>query len=307
MKLTGPIETYLRGSNRTHCARKWLADAVGTTDENLSKILSSQGFVDSNGKTTALAAQSGLVDSCEGKLIWNIALVRKSLGIDKTSGKPSTVSTTSEKDSSPFAFQRRKNERELAANNGEPRWVDLDVIATYFGVSKVKIGSWLDALGMREYPVMERNSSGDFDLLDVARKAQQEQAVGRSGKKPTEKALESGLAKILVVTNRKDQEIELTKWNLDLTKEVLVRAGHSLDTNRSGALKGKGKNSNVAVNGIDQRAKELYIKWARLYADPKTQWQCKKLFAGQPKPILEAVEKLMKMPGYLTEGRYLKE
>lgn len=286
MNLTPPISQYISGSTSTHTSLKGLADRLGTELGELTKHMQQQGYLSAQGKATTRAADVGLLDTCEGKLLWRVSKARELLSPTKktTSQKPPTAPVRT-----------------------EPAWVDLDTIGTYFGVGKLQVGKWLDQLGMRALPKLETNPDGSHDMLAVARQEQQRQSAGFIGKEPTEKALELGVAQVITVTGKKDKTFDIVKWNLDLCKALLVKAGHPLDTEHKGTLKGKGKNSNVAVNGMDQRAHELYVKWARLYSDPKTRWQCGKLFRGQPKPLLERVEALMKMPGYLTEGRYLSD
>lgn len=282
MQLEGPLEKYLQGTKPSHTSRQQLSKHLETPQGDIERVLRGEKALTPEGKVTKQAQRMGLVDSCEGRVIWNIEKVRSLMKLKV--GKPSAPQRT------------------------EPAWVDLNTIGTYFGVGNVVLGRWLDQLGLRAKPTMDRNSSGDYDMLDISNQAKQEQANGFIGKEPTEKALNMGAARKLTVTNRKQQEIEITQWNLDLVKEVLVKAGHPLDTERKMALKGKGRNSNVQVNGMEKRAKEIYTEWAKIYGNPRESWKMKKLFSGQPRLLLEKVEnEYMKMPGYITEGRYLKD
>lgn len=289
MQLPPPLADHIGGDRPTHTSLAGLSERLGTPPEKLADVLTKLGYLSPARKATSLAVSHGLVDTCEGKLLWRIMKARELINL------PSQKSTT------PGSRQTSASVRT------EPALVDLDTIGTYFGVSKIQVGKWLDALGLRAMPTLETKPDGTHDMLDVARQEQQRQSAGFIAKEPTEKALESGVAKIITVTGKKDKTFDITKWNLDLTKAILVKAGHQLDTEHKWALKGKGKNSNVKVNGMDKRAQELYVRWARLYNDPKTRWQCAKLFRGQPAALLELVEQKMAMPGYLTEGKYLHD
>lgn len=281
-QLPPPIEKYLAGTNPTHTSRQKLQKYLNIEQKDIERVLKAEKAITPEGKVTKLAQQTGLVDTCEGRALWNIEKTKRLVKLKI--GEPKKAQRT------------------------EPAWVDLGTIGTYFGVGNVALGKWLDQLGLRGIPTIEKNESGDYDMLDMANQAKQKQANGFIGKEPTEKALNMGAARKLTVTNRKQQEIEIVQWNLDLVKEVLVRAGHPLDTERKMSLKGKGKNSNVQVNGMDKRAKEIYTEWAKLYANPNERWKIKKLFSGQPRLLLEKVENdFMKMPGYITDGKYLKD
>lgn len=289
-KLEPPLAQYIYGPNATHSSRRGLPRLLGAFNEDqINELLLEGNYIDDTGRPTHVAIKNGLIDLCEGKILWRGVKVAESferLAVTRQrqrelkEDKPAPPPTPEESD--------------------EPHWVDLETIGTWFGVSKIQVGKWLDQLGLREEPQIQVNESGDLDMLDVARASQ-----GRNYKQPTEKALSMGVATMITV-QKGDKFIEFPKWNLELTKAVFAAAGHEIDHERKGALKGKGKNGDIQVSGIEQRATELYVKWARLYNDPKTRWQCAKLFRGQPEIILKHVEAKMGMPGYLTEGRYLK-
>lgn len=292
MKLDPPAKQYLTGSNPSHSSLANLANhAKAWNDEEILDLLTKSGYLEA-GKVTKLALHRGVADICEGKVLWNLLETKRAL---------ITAAKVQDQKKSAEALARNKRV------SSEPAWVDLGTIGTYFGVGNVVIGRWLDALGFREKPRLAVNESGAHDLLDIARQAQEKQASGFIGKQPTERALETGLARKLTVTNRKKQEIEITQWNLDLCKAVLVRAGHELDTERKSLLKGKGKNSDVKVVTADDRARELYLKWKKLHNAPSTRAKSWSVFASQPTVILVRVEAMMNRPGFLTEKRYLKE
>lgn len=294
MKLSGPLMSHVSGDNPTHASLKGLPGRLRVTDSALHATLQRGGYLTATGKPTTRAMEDGLLDTCENKLLWRVSQVRSALS-------PKKITTTRP--------QRPVAPQESRPNPNEPKWVDLETIGSYFGASKVQVGKWLDQLGMRALPEVEKKEDGSSDMLDVARHEQQRQQAGFIAKGPTEKALQTGVAKILTVTGRKNKVYDIPKWNLELVKELLVQAGHPLDTERKGMLKGKGKNKDVVVKsgGMDKRAQELYVQWARLYADKKTRWQCAKLFRGQPKAMLLLVEEKMNMPGYLVDGRYLED
>jgi hypothetical protein len=293
MKLEPPITQYLTGPTPTHSSLNKISSYVKAwSQEEVEQLLKKAEYLTEEGKPTKGAAQKGIIDLCEGKVLWNLLEVKRALvGQNQVEIQAKAAAESARQ----------------ARIKSEPAWVDLATIGTYFGVGNVVIGKWLDELRLREKPSLQINESGAFDLLDVAREAQQKQANGFIGKVPTEKALNMGVARKLTVMNRKQQEIEIVQWNLDLCKAVLVRAGHELDTEHKMALKGKGKNGDVQVITADERAKDLYNKWRALHANTRTRSDSWKTFAGQPTILLVKVEALMNRPGFLTRKLYLTE
>lgn len=287
MKLEGPVDQYLKGDKPSHCALGNLHKHIKVwPQEEMQTLLQISDCLTQDLKPTKTAAQRGIIDLCEKKVLWNILEVKKAL--------VAAHQLVASKKAQQEAARQAKAEK-LAQG---PSWVDLGTVGTYFGVSNIVVGKWLDQLGLRGVPEMERNSSGDFDMLDMANQAKKKQAAGFIGKEPTARALEMGAARKITVTNRKQQEIEITQWNLDLLKTVLQRAGHEL--NHGAMLKGKGKNSDVKVITADDRAKELYLKWQQLIKQGKSA-EAERIFAKQPKPILLKVEALMNKPGFLVK------
>lgn len=296
MKLDGPVEQYLAGKNPTHCTYENISKNVKAwDDDDVKRMLTNAGYLNENGKPTKLAAQKGIIDLCEKKVLWNILEVKKAMIIQEQIeyGKR--------------AARNAAKEKKIVETG--PKWVDLLTIGTYFGAGPVQVGKWLDQIGMREKPKIKKTSSGNIDMLDVARQKQDDQAKGKfgGGKVPSQKALDSGVARVKTVTGRKNKEFDIVEWNLELCKALLVKAGHKLDTERKMMLKGKGKNSDVKVNSIDDRAKVLYGEWLKKYNDPIWRDRAYEVFNGQPKPILVKVEALMNKPGYLTRKEYLKK
>lgn len=292
MKLDAPAKQYLTGPNPSHSALSSLSKHIKAWDqEEITDLLTRAGHLE-DGRVTKQALRRGVADVCEGKVLWNLLETKRAL-------------------IAAVKIQQQEKAAEDAARakklSSEPAWVDLGTIGTYFGVGNVVIGRWLDAIGLREKPRLAVNDSGAHDLLDIARQSQEKQASGFIGKQPTEKALQMGVARKITVTNRKKKEIEITQWNLDLCKAVLVKAGHELDTERKTILKGKGRNSDVKVLTADDRARELYREWKHLHNSPSTRAKSWNVFSKQPNVILVRVEALMNRPGFLTEKRYLKE
>lgn len=287
MKLEGTVDQYLKGDKPSHCALVNLQKHIKVwPQEEMEMLLKINGYLSEEMKPTKLAAQKGIIDLCEKKVLWNILETKKAL--------ISAHQLVTSKKAQQEAARQAKADK-LAQG---PSWVDLGTIGTYFGVSNIVVGKWLDQLGLRGVKTMERNSSGDFDMLDMANQAKEKQAKGFLGKDPTQKALDMGAAQKITVTDRKQKEIEITQWNLELCKAVLVKAGHEL--NHGAMLKGKGKNSNVTVITADDRARELYQKWQLLVKQGKKA-EADKIFEKQPKPILLKVEALMNRPGFLVK------
>lgn len=298
MKLPPPLDAHLRGTPPTHGSLASLGRHLARPQEEVTAFLRQEEYLTTEGKITRRALVDGLVDTCEGKPLWRVARVRSFL----EAHKPSEGGKTSVR---PSATAAKRGTTPPVRT--EPAWVDLDTVGTYFAVGKVQVGRWLDQLGMRAAPEVERNERGEVDMLAMANQAKEKQAKGFLSKEPTERALQAGVARKLPLVGKGGKEFEVTQWNLDLTKALLVRAGHELDTEHTWALKGKGRNSNVKVGGVEARARELYSQWAKLYKDPRERWRIPSLFRGQPTALLELVEAEMKMPGYLTSGRYQQD
>lgn len=297
MKLAAPIEQYLTGDKPSHTSRARLATHITFwPQDKVEELLREERYLTPDGKISPRALSEGLVDTCDGKPLWNLkktklallAATRKTPKENKTPAKPIVMP------------------RSRPTTSG-PVWTDLENIGTYFGVGKNKVGTWLDQLGLRGNKELQVNESGDYDMLDVARQSQEK----FSSKVPTEKALNEGYAQVEVVEYRgkggKEKSFEKYSWDRDRVKDLLVRAGHPLDTERKLLLKGKGKNSNVSVDSLDTRAEALHAEWKKLYADPATRKASWKVFDRKPSALLMRVEMLMGKPRYLRDKQYMFE
>lgn len=287
MRLDPPFQQYLEGEKPSHSSLPNLHRFIKAwSQDDIVDMLRHSGFVDENTKTLKKALTTGVADICEQKILWNLFEVKKALIAQNQ-----------------IEIQRRATEEAARQKkiSREPRWVDLHTIGTYFGVSNIVVGKWLDQLGLRETPTLEKNSSGSVDMLDVANQAKKKQAQGFIGKQPTEKALEMGVAQSLQVMNHKKKEITIYKWNLDLCKSLLVKAGHPLDTERKTLLKGKGKNGDVSVLTADDKAEQLVAEFKKAIKNGKTKYRALSVFDKQPKVILLKCEKLLNKPGFLTK------
>lgn len=294
MKLEAPIEQYLTGEKPSHTSRAKLAQHITFwPQDEVERVLTKGGYLSAEGKITAKAQSEGLVDTCEGKPLWNLKKTKRVLleltrKPTKSPAKPPT----------PVAPQRPQRTG--------PVWTDLENIGTYFGVGKNKIGKWLDELGLRDYKPVQINESGDVDMLDIANQSKEKFRT----KIPTEKALQLGYAQVETIEYTKKGEtraFDKYAWNLEKVKAVLVKAGHELDTERKLLHKGKGKNSDISVESLDDRAKKLYDEWKKLHSNPSTRKESWKVFEKKPTPILMRVEQLMGRPRYLRDKLYLKE
>lgn len=294
MELTPPLTQYLTGDKPSHSPRTRLAQHINFLPQTETEaILVKHGYLSKEGKPTKKAMQEGLLDKCEGKILWKLSSTRKVLLnlTRKTSVKAKAV---------PKPLTPKVPER------GGPVWTDLENIGTYFGVGKNKVGTWLDQLKLRSYKAMPTNESGDVDMLDVARSSQEKFKL----KVPTEKALERGIAtmELIEYTQKgKEKSFEKYSWNLEMVKAILVKAGHPLDTERKLLLRGKGKNGNIQVDSLAHRGKILHGEWKKLYANPKTRDASWRVFDKTPRGILIEVEKIMARPRYLQDKLYLKE
>lgn len=296
MSLTPPISQYVEGEKPSHSSKARLHVFVKAFPQRtIDDLLVKGGYLTSEGKPTRKSLDEGLVEVCENKALWNLSKTRKALAElsrppkrDKKNVKPITKPV----------LQRVRT---------EPAWVDFETIGTYFGVGKIQVGKWVDQLGLRAVPEVQVNESGAVDMLDMANQAKEKQSNGFIGKKPTQKALDGGFAQVTIITGKKDKEFEIVKWNLDLVKAALVKAGHPLDTERKMMLKGKGKNSDVKVETMDDRIKRLYSEWYKLQKSPATRKSSWDVFKNQPKIVLSKVEVMMGKPeGYISRKDYLR-
>lgn len=294
MKLAPPIEQYLSNDKPTHSSRSKLASNMKLWSQpEVEELLRGAAYITTDGKIAKKTVTDGLVDTCEGKPLWNITNTKKVLlAVTRKPSKKATSSVT--------VLPKR-----VDRPHG-PVWTDLENIGTYFGVGKNKIGTWLDQLGLRDYKPVQINESGDRDMLDMANASKEKFKL----KIPTKKALERGFANMETIEyTQKGNAKSFDKyyWNLDMVKEALVRAGHPLDTDRKLLHKGRGKNGDIKVETIDDRAKKLYSDWLRLYNNPNTHKDSWAIFNKQPVLILTKVEQLMGRPRYIQDKLYLKK
>lgn len=162
-------------------------------------------------------------------------------------------------------------------NFSEPVWSNLGTIGTYFDVSANEVGKWLDFLDMRE-----KDGMG------------------------TKKSINRGFANIVEMNAGKKKTRKITQWNLELTLQLLKDSGHYLDLDYGKTLKGKGKNSDVIVITIDDKAKEFTKEFIKIFKDVKTRSQCRLLVKNTPLPIIIKSEEIMGKPGFITKEIYLK-
>lgn len=222
-------------------------------------VLTAEGYLSPEGKATRRAAEAGLLASCEKKLIWNVGAVAEILETGGLKVRRQAVNQTLE-----------------AGPPGEPVWGNLGTLGTYFSVSAVVVGQWIDALGLRE------------------------------AKEPTQEALDGGLAVQREMDAGQGKTRKITHWELNLMKQRLMEAGHELDFDYAATLRGRGLNSDVEVTTIEGRARRLYEEWRELYLVPATRDSSWKVFDKQPKFIIEKVEALMERPGFIQRKEYLK-
>lgn len=294
MKLTGPISKYLDGEHPSHSARNELDKHIKFIKRSeIESSLIRAGLLDKSGKITDLAKEKGAVDVCGKSAIWNIKKTKLAL-LDATRKK------TVRKTATPVKLAGSQ----APTNRNTPKYTDLENIGTYFGVGKLKVGKWLDDLGLRGYKPRQINESGDVDMLDIANESKEKFRA----KIPTEKAIEQGYAIVETIEYKKkgkDESFQKYSWDLEKVKSILVRAGHELDTERKLLLKGKGKNSDVKVSSLDSRAAEVYRQWKKLYESGKTE-ESWKLVEKQAKPIQALMEQKIGWPGFFSKKLYRK-
>lgn len=161
-------------------------------------------------------------------------------------------------------------------SDGEPRWANLETLGTYFSVSSKVVGQWLDELELRDE---EGQASQD--------------------------AVSDGLATFFeMATGQGKRTRKITQWNLHLILERLTANGHYLDFNFEKTLKGRGRNSDVSVETVDQVALRLAKEFIRLYKDPVEFRKLPELMDRESKFMQEKIETILKRPGFITTGEY---
>lgn len=261
-KLEPPVKRHLSGKRPTHSSTENLHSNFRALDKNaLLFVFSKAEYLTMEFKPTKKAVTDGLIDSCEKKVLWNLNNVQQKLGelgmiVDRQS-----------------VNQDLKDEDD----DGEPRWVNLGTIATYFNTTAKTLGKWLDELGYKDDDGMGSQLAMDRGLATVSE-------MNAGGKKTR----------------------KITMWNLYPTQRVLLEAGHELDFDYGKSLKGTGKSSDVSVTTVDDRAKEFAKNFATMFKNKEQRKGCEKLVKGQPKIVIEKAEKLLNKPGFISSGKYLK-
>lgn len=265
MRLTPPIKQYLLGKLPTHSRTADLASHFeGISPAIFSSVLLGAGLLsEKNRRITAKAIRQGYVDVCEETMVWNLANVEKLLG------------------KAGITASRVWANQEIKVNGGsEPKFVNLTALSTYFSVSAVKVGKWLDELGLR----------AELGL-------------------PTDEALRSGVAQveqIEVSSNGQDFTRNSVKWDLVRTLTLLKDAGHPLDFDYKKTLAAKGKNSAVKVSSMDALAKEVAQEFSVLFNQRDIE-KLKRLVKKYPLKVMQMAEVHLKRPGFITTGEYLRK
>lgn len=261
LKLEPPVKKYLSGKLPSHSSTQSLASNFKSLHPDaLLFIFSKAGYMSDDRKPTKKALDDGLIDSCEKKAIWNLDNVQLKLS---ELGMPVERSIVNQEIKEP--------------DDGEPRWVNLGTIGTYFNVTANTIGKWLDELDFREKDGMGSQLAIDQGLVTVSE-------MNAGGKKTRKIAM----------------------WNLYPVQRVLVDAGHALDFDYDKVLKGSGKNSDVKVSTLDDRAKDFAKEFVTTFKNPEKRHECIKMVKAQPQPILKKAEIILKKPGFLTKETYKK-
>lgn len=255
-KLQPPVSQYLSGKLPTHSSTVNLeSNYQGLPPGFLNTILAQHGLLE-NGKPTRKAIQQEYLDICHTSAIWNLNTIDNLL---KQGGLK------------PVRAYVNQNLPEIKAT---PMFGSLTTISTYFNVSEVQIGKWLDSLGLRE------------------------------NKEPTKESIKSGLAQVIIMPGKKNKGRSYTQWEVPRTVKLLHDAGHPLDFDYNKSLQGKGKNSSVNVSMVDNRVKEFLETFIPLFNARDI--QAKSLVMKTPTGILTRAEEKINKPGFFTNKTYLK-
>lgn len=174
--------------------------------------------------------------------------------------------------------ERQAVNQELKEPEGsEPQWANLGTIGTHFSVSGTIIGRWLDELGLRTDDGMA-----------------------------TDEAMEKGLATTFEMKTGegKNKTRKITHWNLYLTQKLLMENGHPLNFDYEKSLKGAGRNSDVKVETIEDRARAFAKEFVRIFKDKQERRILPTLVDKTAKPIQKKAEELIGKPGFITTGAY---
>lgn len=249
------------GAFPSHSLTSTLSENFQNLDKNaLVWILNNAGYMTKEGKPTKKSATEGLVDSCESKALWNLELLNLKLTELGNS------------------YERKAVNQNVSRNSsGEPQWVNLGTVGSYFSVSATAVGKWLDELDLRDDEGMANAES-----------------------------LDKGLANTVEMNAGKNKTRKITQWNLELIQELLMEAGHYLDFDYEKSLKGSGRNSDVRVESVEDRVKEFAREFTKMFKDTSVRRNLPQLVRRTPKPIQKKAEELMKKPGFITEGKYLR-
>lgn len=175
-------------------------------------------------------------------------------------------------------LERQAVNQELKEPKGtEPSWANLGTIGTYFSASATIVGRWLSELGYRTEDGMA-----------------------------TDEALEEGLATNfeMATGQGKNKTRKITHWNLYLVQKILMEAGHPLNFDYEKSLKGSGRNSDVKVETVDDRARAFAKEFVRIFKDKEERRSLPSLVSKTPKIIQQKAEELIGKPGFITRESY---
>lgn len=264
MRLEPPLRRYLTGARPSHSSTVSLASNFENLPrETLMTILVNHHYVEeSTRRPTRKALDDDVLDQCEGKGIWNLLRIEELLKESWTTPTRAVV-----------------NQEITDDGDGEPRWVNLGTLSTYFSTTAVRVGGWLDDLGLRDTTTKLGN----------------------------QEAADQGLSTVVEMNAGGKKTRKVAMWNLYPTLHVLKDAGHILDFDYEKILKGSGKNSDVKVTSTRDRAVEVAHEFVRLFKDPERRRETVKLIEKQPKAVQQEVEKVLRRePGFITAGIFKK-
>lgn len=263
-RLEPPVKRYVLGKLPSHSSTMKLHENYA--DVGVAKIMSSltkAGYLTPDGKPTRKAFTDNVAEVCEKNMLWNLDAVTNLLVSDYGSRASRRV----------YVNQNIPLEPSL-----DPKFVAMSVIGSYFNASSVKVGKWLNELGLRDEEGLPSKEAQDRALARV----ETMETRSNAGKKSTRKF---GL------------------WNLYEIVTMLHREGHPIDIDYESTLKGKGKNSDVTVQtGIEPRVNEFIKAFVPLYnAGDK---ECMRLVMKSPTLIKKRAEEKLGKPGLFTKNLY---
>lgn len=150
-ELKPPYKRHILGKSPTHLLSSKIHTAFkGCPREIFVEAMKRAGVIEGN-KPSDRALNSGIVEICEKRYLWNIKRTLEIL--NKVTG---------------LKFETQYVNQELPPKQEEPKFVGFAVIKTYFNVSPAQIGKWLSELSLRDSDGLPSKRALDLKIAEIA-------------------------------------------------------------------------------------------------------------------------------------------